>query len=36
VVELPGVGHFPALEAPEIVSKAYLAFRRAHEPVSAY
>lgn len=32
VVALPGIGHFPALEAPAGVAEAYLAFRRAHEP----
>jgi pimeloyl-ACP methyl ester carboxylesterase len=29
VVELPGIGHFPALEAPAAVAEAYLAFRGA-------
>lgn len=33
VVELPGIGHYPALEAPEEVARAYLAFRRAYEPI---
>jgi pimeloyl-ACP methyl ester carboxylesterase len=35
VVELPGIGHFPALEAPADVAEAYLAFRRAHDPLFA-
>jgi pimeloyl-ACP methyl ester carboxylesterase len=35
VVELPGIGHFPALEAPAAVAEAYLAFRRAHAPSMA-
>lgn len=32
LVELPEVGHFPALEAPDAVVRAYRAFRRRHAP----
>jgi len=27
IVELPGIGHFPALEAPETVANSYIGFR---------
>lgn len=32
VIELPGIGHFPHLEAPETVLRAYLEFRAQSKP----
>ena len=34
VVELPGISHFTALEAPDAVAEVYLAFRVAQEPLN--
>ncbi len=33
IVELPGIGHFPQLEAPDAVWEKYFEFRRAHRAV---
>jgi pimeloyl-ACP methyl ester carboxylesterase len=34
VVELPGIGHYPQVEAPQAVLEAYLAFRARVDPVA--
>lgn len=35
VSELPGIGHYPQVEAPDSVADAYLAFRQALKPTAA-